>query len=41
MRWVCRSYETKMERCVPLCGEDVHDMGVLFEMKQCAYPCEG
>jgi hypothetical protein len=28
-------YETDMEQCVPLCGEDAHEMGVSFEMKQC------
>jgi hypothetical protein len=25
--------ETEMECCVPLCGEDAHEMGVSFEMK--------
>ena len=27
--------KTEMECCVPLCGEDAHEMGVSFEMKQC------
>jgi hypothetical protein len=31
--------ETEMERCVPLCGEDAHDMCVSFlsetEMERC------
>jgi hypothetical protein len=25
--------ETEMERRVPLCGKDAHEMGVSFEMK--------
>ena len=41
MSWVCHSSETEMERCVPLCGEDAHEMGVSFEMKRCVYPCKG
>jgi hypothetical protein len=41
MRWVCRASEIETKRCVPLCGEDAHEMGVSFEMKQCAYPYEG
>jgi hypothetical protein len=27
--------ETEMELFLPLCGENVHEMGVSFEMKQC------
>jgi hypothetical protein len=27
--------KTEMERCVPLSGEDAHEMGVSFEMKRC------
>jgi hypothetical protein len=35
--------ETEMERCVPLCGEDSHEMGVSFlsetEMECCVPLC--
>jgi hypothetical protein len=27
--------EIEMERRVPLCREDAHEMGVSFEMKRC------
>jgi hypothetical protein len=36
-------FETKMERCVPLCREDAHEMGVSFllkmEMERCVPLC--
>jgi hypothetical protein len=35
MIWCVFLSETEMEQCVPLCGEDAHEMGVLFEMKRC------
>jgi hypothetical protein len=41
MRWVFHSYDIDMEQCVPLCGEDSHEMAVSFEKKRCGYPCEG
>jgi hypothetical protein len=35
--------KTEMERCVPLCEKDSHEMGVLFlfetEMEHCVPPC--
>ena len=35
--------ETKMERCVPLCREDAHEMGLSFlfetEMERCVPLC--
>jgi hypothetical protein len=34
---------TEMERCVPLCREDAHEMGVSFlsetEMERCEHLC--
>jgi hypothetical protein len=35
MRWVCRSsLRREMERCVPLCREDAHELGVSFSLRQ-------
>jgi hypothetical protein len=35
--------ETEMERCVPLCREDSHEIGVSFlsetEMERCVHLC--